>query len=345
MKDEAVAIPYKPNWIHRFFAWVNRLPIPPWIFYLMILFTGGVIQHLYAWRREILEVGQFNLFLALSGIWLVEQLYYFGHLNPQISRQALDEIRPLLDLDDEGFKLISYEFMITPSSPPVIVPLLGFLFGLIFAAALRPNSPDINFAFPEFIFLSWGLTQAMTFISFYAIVRQLGMVNTVIAKVVKVDIYSIKSIYGFSRLTASIGIAIIVIAFLTSLLLGHQHIDNAIMVGFYLAFLILALAVFILPLTEINRRLREEKSRLLKIVNSHIEDAFERVRTDFQSNELELMPSLHVGIEILFKEKALLESIPTWPWAPNTFRGFLAAVFSPLFVWLLQQILGRLSIF
>jgi len=342
MKDEVLAMPYKPNWIIRFFAWVNRLPFPAWLFYLLILLIGCAIQHLYAWWKGFLEIGLFNVFLALSGIWLVEQLYYFGHLNPQIARQALDEIRPLLDLDDEGFKLLSYEFTMVPASPPLILPMLGFLFGLVFAAAVRPSSPEINYAFPEFLFLSWGLTHTMTFVSVYAIIRQLGMVNQVITQINKLDIYNLNSLYGLSRLTASIGVAIIVITFLTSFILVPQHIESTLHVVFYLSFLILALAVFVLPLTEINRRLREEKNRLLKVVNTHIEDMFEKVRVDIQSNEMEQMQTLHVGIDIMLKEKALLETIPTWPWAPSTFRGFLAAVFLPLFIWLVQQLLGRL---
>jgi hypothetical protein len=342
VKDEVLAMPLKPSWIHRFFAWVYGLPIPAWLFYFLILFTVGAIQHLFVWWKGILEVGQFNVFLALSGIWLVEQLYYFGHLNPQIARQALDEIRPLLDLDDEGFKRLSYEFIMTPSSPPLILPILGFLFGLVFAAAVRPLSPEINYALPEFVYLTWGLTQAMTFVSVYAIIRQLGMVNKVITQIIKVDIYNLNSLYGLSRLTASIGVAIGVIAFLNNFILVPQHIESTLHVVFYLSFLILGLAVFVLPLTEINRRLREEKNRLLKIVNIQIEDAFEKVRKDFQSNDLEQMPSLHASIEIMLKEKTLLETIPTWPWAPSTFRGFLAAVFLPLFLWLVQQFLERI---
>jgi hypothetical protein len=341
MKDEVLATPFKPNWIIRFFAWVNKLPIPAWLFYFFILFMGGAIQHLYAWGKGVLDVGQLNIFLALSWIWLVEQLFYFGHLNPPIVRQALDEIRPLLDLDDEGFKLLSYEFMMTPASPPLILPILGFLFGLVFAAAVRPFS-EIHYAFPEFLFLSWGLTHAMTFVSIYAIIRQLGMVNRVITKIFRVDIYNPRSLYGLSRLTASIGIAIAVIAFLTSFILVPQHIESILHIVIYLSFLILALAVFVLPLTEINRRLSEEKKRLLKSINADIEEAFEKVRKNFRSNELEQMPSLHAGIEIMFKEKTLLETIPTWPWAPSTFRGFLAAVFSPLMIRLGQLLLERL---
>jgi hypothetical protein len=94
-------------------------------------------------------------------------------------------------------------------------------------------------------------------------------------------------------------------------------------------------------LTEINHRLTKEKKRLLNIVNTHLEDAFEQVRKDFRSSEMEHMQSLHVGIEVMLKEKTLLESIPTWPWAPSTLRGFIAAVLSPLFLKLAQQVLGR----
>ena len=341
MKDEFLTMTYQPSWVHRFFMWVNRLPFPAWVFYFLILFTGGAIQHLYAWRKGILEVGQFNVFLALSGIWLVEQLYFFGHLNPPIARQALNEIRPLLDLDDEEFKLLAYEFMMAPASPPLIMPILGFLFGLVFAVAVRPFSPDVNYAFPEFLFLSWGLTHTMTFISVYAIIRQLGKVKEVIAQITRVDLYNLNSLYGLSRLTASIGIAIIVIAFLTSFILVPQHVESTLHVVFYLSFLILALTVFVQPLTEINRRLRDEKKRLLKNLNTQIEDAFEKVRADIQSNKLEYIQSQSIAIDIMLKEKALLETIPTWPWAPSTFRGFLAAVFLPIFLWLVQQLLGR----
>ena len=273
---------------------------------------------------------------------MVEQLYYYGHLNPRIARQALDEIRPLLDLDDEGFRLLSYEFTMTPASPALILQIVGLLFGLVFAAAVRPVSPEVNYGLPGFLFLNWGLTQATAFPGFYAIIRQLRMVNRVIKQTNRVDIYNLNPLYGLSRLTASIGIAIVVIAFSNYLTRVPQHVESTLAVVFYASFSVLALAVFVLPLTEINRRLRKEKSRLLRVVNTHIEDAFEKARKDIRSNELEQMPSLQAGIEIMLRERTLLETIPTWPWAPSTFRGFLAAVFLPLFSWLVQQLLERL---
>ena len=168
------------------------------------------------------------------------------------------------------------------------------------------------------------------------------MTKTVIEQITRVDIFNLHSLYGVSRLTASIGIAIVVIALLNYFTHAHQHIESLFAVGFYISFLLLALAVFVLPLTDINQRLRKEKNRLVKNVNSHIEDAFEKVRADIQSIKLEHIQSQSIAIDILLKEKALLETIPTWPWAPSTFRGFLVAVFLPIFLWLVQQLLGRL---
>lgn len=343
MKNDIVEMPYRPSWIHSFLDWVERLPIPAWTFYLFILFIGGAIQHLFAWGKGILEVGQINGYMALTWSWLVAQLYY-GHLNPHIARKALNEIRPLLDLDDKGFKILSYEVTKIPASPALIMQILGFLVGLAFAAAIRPFSPEINYSFTGFVFFSMGITLAMAFVSFYWIVRQLGMIKRVIKQIKRVDIYNLNSIYGLSRLTASIGAAIILIAFLNYLTHAPQHIESNFAVGFYISFIILALTVFVLPLTEINHRLRDEKIRLLKGVNTQIANTFEKVRKDIQSNNLDQIPSTQACIEIMLKEKALLETIPTWPWAPSTFRGFIAALSSPLFIWLLQEVLERLSI-
>lgn len=343
MNDDVLAMPYKPSWIHRFFGWVDRLPIPNWIFYLFVLFVGGMIQHLFAWGKGLLETGQLNGYLALTWSWLVAQLYY-GHINTEIAHRSLDEFRPLLDLTNDDYTLLSYRFTTIPASPALALQILGFFVGLGFAAVIRPFSPDINYAFPAFTFISLGLTLAMAFISFYWIIRQLVLIKRIIKEIKWVDIYNLHSIYGLSRLTASMGVAIVVIAILNYITHAPQHIQSVFAVGFYLAFLLLGLAVFILPLTEINRRLRDEKIRLLKDVNTQIEDTFKKVRKDIASNKLEHMPSLHIGIEILLKEKSLLENIPTWPWAASTFRGFIAALSSPIVIWLVQLVLERLSI-
>ncbi len=172
----------------------------------------------------------------------------------------------------------------TPATPAIIWQVLGFLFGLVFAAVVRPFSQEINYTFPEFVFLSWGLSQGMTFLSIYWIIRQLRMVKTVFGQIKRVDLYDLDSLYGLSRLTASMGIAIIVIAFLNMFILTPQQIESTFAIIFYTAFVLLALVVFVLPLTDINRYLRDEKARLLKIVNTHLEGAFETVRANLRSN-------------------------------------------------------------
>jgi hypothetical protein len=166
----------------------------------------------------------------------------------------------------------------TPARPALVLQILGLIFGLTFAIVVRPASPEINYGLPGFLFLNWALTQAMTFAAFYAIIRQMVMVNRVIKQIKKMDISNINPLYGLARLAASIAIAIVVIAVSNYLTRIPQHIVSTIAVIFYASFSALALAVFVLPLTGINRRLRHEKDRLLITVNVHIQDAFDKVR-------------------------------------------------------------------
>jgi hypothetical protein len=343
MQDGVFAMPYKPSWIHRFFGWVEDLPIPNWLFYLLFLLVGGTLQHIFAWGRGLLSVGQFNGYLALTWSWLVAQLYY-GQLNTEIAIRSLEEIYPLLDLDHDEFELFSYRFVTIPATLALILQILGFLAGLGFAAAIRPFSPELNYAVPAFTFISWGFTLAMAFVSFYWIIRQLVLIKRIITQISRVDIYHLHPIYGLSRLTASMGAAIVVIALLNYVTHAPQHLQSVFAVGFYLAFLLLGLAVFVLPLMEINRLLREEKLRLLKIVSIQIEETFIKLREDVASDRFDRLPSLQIAIGVLIQERTLLESVSTWPWAASTFRGFIAVLSSPIVVWLVQWVLERLAV-
>ena len=51
------------------------------------------------------------------------------------------------------------------------------------------------------------------------------------------------------------------------------------------------------------------------------------------------MSGLNSAIASLELEKQALESIPTWPWSPETVRILVTAVLLPLGLWIVQFIL------
>src|SRR4030067_528407 len=115
--------PYSPSFIHAFYAWLDRLPIPAWLFLDLLIPINGIAQHLVAWRKGALAPGQFNFDLGTAGYWL--GIFLIGIYVLKGAPSALDEYRPLLNVTEEEFARLKYRFATIPSGcGPVL-----FLFG------------------------------------------------------------------------------------------------------------------------------------------------------------------------------------------------------------------------
>ena len=62
--------PYPPSLVHAFHAWLDRLPIPAWLLFALLVPIVGIAPHPVAWRKGALAPGQFNFDLGTAGFWL-----------------------------------------------------------------------------------------------------------------------------------------------------------------------------------------------------------------------------------------------------------------------------------
>ena len=69
-KETVSRRPYSPSFIHAFYAWLDRLPIPAWFSLVLLVPIIGIAQHLVAWRKAALAPGQFSFDLGTAGYWL-----------------------------------------------------------------------------------------------------------------------------------------------------------------------------------------------------------------------------------------------------------------------------------
>jgi hypothetical protein len=46
-------------------------------------------------------------------------------------------------------------------------------------------------------------------------------------------------------------------------------------------------------------------------------------------------------LSALKEERETIEGLSTWPWRPGTFTRMLSAIFLPILLWLLREVLGR----
>src|SRR4030067_148543 len=91
--------PYSPSFIHAFYAWLDRLPIPAWLFLGLLIPLVGIAQHLVVWRKGALAPGQFNFDLGTAGYWL--GIFLIGIYVLKGAPKTLDEYRPPLNINPE----------------------------------------------------------------------------------------------------------------------------------------------------------------------------------------------------------------------------------------------------
>jgi hypothetical protein len=60
-----------------------------------------------------------------------------------------------------------------------------------------------------------------------------------------------------------------------------------------------------------------------------------------EQRDLSDADALNKQLSSLLAEREVIISAPTWPWAPQTLRGFSAAIVIPIGLWLIYRFLER----
>ncbi len=66
-----------------------------------------------------------------------------------------------------------------------------------------------------------------------------------------------------------------------------------------------------------------------------------RFHTSLEREPLKGMDEFNKALATLDLEQSALERIPTWPWPRGMFRNLMAAFLLPVFIWLVQYVLGK----
>jgi hypothetical protein len=80
---------------------------------------------------------------------------------------------------------------------------------------------------------------------------------------------------------------------------------------------------------------------MLAEANTRIELTVKRLHEQVDSGSLDNADGLNKNLASLLLEAETLGKASTWPWKPETLRGFLGAVTLPVLVWLITTALGR----
>ncbi len=337
------SVPYAPSIIDRFTDFVQRLPLPYWVTYLLLFLFESAVLHGFSWVDGWLPAYSIGPILFLFPLWLWGSLAIITYLD-SLSLRAISEFEPLLQISSETKRRVEYEFTTMPARSVLlsavawaIVFVLSWSAGFAPAVAvygLGPLAMRTSFV-AGFISFSFGS------VIYYHSIRQLRLVSRTVQMINQFDLFLLDPAYSFSVLTSRTGIAWV--ALLTfSLLTFPLEVGGITELSYLILQVALALGAFLLPLQFVNRRLVLEKRRQLVELDQRTKATLARLHDLIDGNELSEIPRLNDVLKGLTTEREILEKIPTWPWRPGLFASFLSVIVIPIILFVLQYGLGVL---
>jgi len=318
---------------------VDRLPIPNWLLFLLLFLFIGLIQHVVAWSKGMLATGEFNFDLATAGYWLVGGLF-LGIYVLKGAAKALDEFRPLLNATEEEYTELKYRFVTIPRGVGTIVFLIGLPLGAMSGISDMAIAPAVDYAFPQMRIGIWMTGAATAFLFFYQIIRQLRQINAFYAMSKQINVFNLRPMFGFTRYTAILGIALFFYQGVVPLALDPTAFASRLVLDTSLAFVPLILLMFFVPIWGVHQHLVNEKDRILQEINSHMATIFERIRSaTFEQENYEKIGDMNTVFSILKGQKETIKGLSTWPWQPGTLTGLLSSLLLPIVLTLIRDLI------
>jgi len=331
--------PYKPSFIHKIYNWIDRLPGPYWLFSVGILIVTGLLNLIVAWKAKVLPFGEINWYYVTTGFFISFFIFSNDFIH-RVAKNSVSEFVTTLEADESKKHLILFEFTHLPARTSRVIFILGVVIGLFQGIYLFPTAPEMNPAFPELEVTMYSLSFGFAFIFLFAVLRAASLIGRLFEEKVIIDIFEQTSLYAISRYAAWLVIVTAIPTYF-NFLLTPSYIKTATFLTLVIAYWLIVLVVFWLPLRGVNRKLVAEKRKLLKDVNLRIRNNFDLLHSKMDNDEYKNIADIHEMIITLQMERESIKSISTWPWQSGTLPGLLTAVILPVLGSLLVDIVSR----
>jgi len=337
-------VPFPPSWIDRFIVWIDHLPGPAWVFYVVSTLAIAFLGNATFWIDGSLPFGSVDRLITVVSTMVFYWLALYQYLT-RVGSRSLKTFRPLLAVDDSELALIDYELATLPRRQGwLAIPL-----GLAFAGAMVLGDPapfgDLvpRTAFPYIVDIA---TTGFLVSTFYCVVirsiRQLRTVSKLHARATNINLLKLEPAHAFSALTARTGIGLIMLVIIAYSLDPTSLVGSTLDVFFFVVIALLTIAVFVLPVIGIRDQINDEKQRMLNQASDLLQIASDSLHSKVNARDYDDLGGMETAISTLIRERELLERISTWPWDPRTIRGFASALLLPIFLWLVTRLLERL---
>lgn len=343
--DEVGRLPYSPSWLNRVIGWIDGLPGPTWVAYLVLTAISVAFSNAQGWASGALPVGAFLPDLTYWGVFLIALIWVVAHLD-RVAGEAFDTFRPALDVSDADAAVMRYRLVVLPARTALVISVLAFVITPVYYF-VDPVASKISDLSPLGLILralAEGFSSAVLLIIIVQLFRQLRMVTSIVASAPRVDVFQPGPLYAFSRLTSQTAIAVVVLIG-TSSLVGAPQVENAaawlLWAPWVIGLPLFALAAFVLPLRGMHERLVAQKARLAGDVELRLQRLMTGINQDVDAGDLSRADAHQKTLATIVQQRDIIARLPTWPWSPGTLRAIVTTIALPLLIFLGQRILAQ----
>ncbi len=330
---------FRSSWIDRFSNWVERLPVSTWIFHTLFGVALILVQVLFLWLDSGLDAGELLPVIIFNGLAIPFLLALIQLLDKQ-AVAALQTMRPVLDMSQEAIDRAAYRLANMPFLAPLLAGLattaLTVLTPLVTAAPIRYAALE---QLPIFAVVFHIVDKGSAFlfgVILYHTIRQLRLVNDINLNHVRINLFHLRPLRAFSRVTASTALGLLIFVYVW-MFINPELLADPLIVGYALLFTALAVAVFAWPLWGAHRLMETEKEKALQEIDLQLEATFSEFNRLIGAGEFEATDRLNGVIASLETQYQRISAIPTWPWSSETARLALTAIALPLILMIIQS--------
>lgn len=343
------SLPYKPGWVDRFWDLVDRLPIPAWLFYVGMYVVGAFLMHVALWLDGEVAMGTLDATSASQATWIALPLAWMHYLE-RLAARALPQFDPVVSTARrDEYESVRFRMLAIPARTTHLVatlPMAVLAVGTIAAPLFTEGDTHTlggSVIFAGLIALAFGSLPLLLFFN----VRLLRLVTAAYRLIDDVPLIDQRPLFSLANLTMQVGLSwvLVVNVNLASTLFvegGFETaFDVALVAGFSGVGMVLAFALFLLPLRGIHRRLSDAKNGLITENALALDRSRVKLYAALEAGDHQEVEQLDRGVGSLLRIRDELRAIPTWPWRHGTLRGFSSAVITPMVLWGAQQVVSR----
>jgi hypothetical protein len=305
---------------------------------------------LFAWGQGVLWVTGLVPFGTLD-LNVVTLLAYGPYglagllIGRHIARRSLETFWPATGWLDKDRPSWAFQFDNTSFGLETAAVVLGVA-GAIAALIGAPSSvvgtgqdrPVYFVAFAPIFLLGYSIAT----VGIVTSTRWLVLVSRIHRDATAIDPFDRGPIYAFSGLTVTVGLIYVIAVYYAMSVNAAYQAGNLPSLAFLGVSILAGVAAFVAPLWGIHVRITRERAKLLRDVERRINQVAQRLYELVDTGALDSTKTVNDLLSGLNALRDRILRLPTWPWPPNLFRGFITALLLPIVIYILTRVISTL---